>query len=232
MQLQNYGLPNVDGTRLLVGAGVLLLLLQELLLDLFGVWDLGNRLSGLEALISRLVLVTTALEALNKGSSLIILGLIIFLIILFNVLLFLLAVVGGSGIDREILIVRLVRLFNHSLDLLGLRRALFGGRRDRLLLLGLLVTCGLLLSGGGGGLLVVAQEISSTLARLGLADGLAIGLGGGVDGSLLGLIGTLLLVLLQSGLGGIILGSDGGFGLDLLGLFGRRLADGGGCLIG
>jgi hypothetical protein len=198
MQVQNHGLPNVDGTRLLGGASVLLLLLQELLLDLFGVWDLGDRLAGLEALVSGLVLVTTALEALDKGSSLIVLGLVILFLILLNVLLFLLAVVGGGRIDREIFIVGLVRLFNNRLDLLGFGSALLSGRRDRLLLLGLLVTSGLLLSGSGGGLLVVAQEISSALARLDLAVGLAIGLRGGVDGGLLGLIGTLLLVLLQN----------------------------------
>lgn len=63
-------LPNVYGTRSFSTARLLiLLLLQDLALGLLRVRDLGNWFAGVVALVSRLVLITTALESLDEGDG-------------------------------------------------------------------------------------------------------------------------------------------------------------------
>lgn len=201
-----------------------MLQLLHLLLCLLGVGDLGNWHLGVIALVAGFVFVSTALEALDKGGSLIILNIL-------NLLLF---AVVGLGIDLELLAVGLLR---RLLYLLGLRCGLgdFGSGRllsslcgGGLILLGLLGNRLLRSSRGGLLGLVLTEEIGSTLARLDLASGGTIGLRGGFRLGLLSLSSTILL-LLQNRLGSGIFGDLGGFGLDLLGFFRGRIAGGGRC---
>ena len=198
--------------------GILLLLLQDLALGLLRVGNLRDRLVGVEAFITRLILVTTALEAPDEGSCAVIL------------LILTLASIRGGGL------VFFLRFFNDRLCLLGLGVG-FGGLGFRrgssrsvllLRLLGgrLLLLRGLGLSNLRLGLtvLVVAQEIGCALARLDLSGGLAIGLG---LRSAIGLCSRLFLVgLLEDRLGGV-LGGFGSLGLDLLGLLCGRIGGSG-----
>jgi hypothetical protein len=158
-------LPNIDSARLLRGRA--LLLLRDLLLGLLGVRNLGDRLVGVVALVAGLIFVTTAFEALDEGSSLVILG----------ILDLLLAVRRHR---QDFFLVFIVRLRRY-LCLLGLGGGLLSSLcRISLLLLRLLV-CGLLGSGSGRlVILLVTEEVGSTLARLDLASRFAIGLGSGL----------------------------------------------------
>lgn len=198
--------------------------LLHLLLCLLGVGNLGNWHLGVITLVAGLVFVTTALEALDKGGSLVILNIV-------NILLFALV---GLDIDLELLAVGLLR---RLLYLLGLRGGLgdFGGGRllpslcrGGLILLGLLGNRLLRSSRGRLLGLVLTEEIGSTLAGLDLASGGTIGLRSGLRLGLLSLSSTVLL-LLQNRLGSSIFGDLGGFGLDLLGFFRGRIAGGGRC---
>lgn len=87
--------------------GILLLLLQDLALGLLRVGNLRHRLVGVEALIARLILVTTALETPDEGSCAVIL------------LILTLASLRGGGLV-------FLRFFNDRLCLLGLGVG-FGG---------------------------------------------------------------------------------------------------------
>lgn len=199
--------------------GILLLLLQDLALGLLRIGDLRDRLVGVEAFIARLILIATALKALDKGGCAVVL------------LILTLTSIRGGGL------VFLFRFFRDRLCLLSLRvdfgglgfcrrssssvllLRLFGGR------LLLLLNLGLSNFRLGVTVVVVAQEIGRTLARLDLSGGLAIGLR---LRSAIGLCSRLFLVgLLEDRLGGV-LGGFGRLGLDLLGLLCGRIGGSGG----
>lgn len=215
-------LPNVYGTRSFSTARLLiLLLLQDLALGLLRVRDLGNWFAGVVALVSRLVLITTALESLDEGD-----GPVVFFLLTLTRL--------GSG---RIIVVR---LFGDSLGFLRFGGSLgVGSLRFRsrgggaILLLGLLVA-GLVLGLGLSGLrfflrlavFVVAQEIGGTLARLDLSRGLAVKLL--VRGGLFRRRCAVILVLLQDRFFRGLLRGFGGFRLGLLGLLRGRVGSGSG----
>jgi hypothetical protein len=185
-------------------------------LGLLGVWDLRNGLALFVSLITGFTLIITALETLDEGSRLVILGVILSLALL-------------SG--RDNILVLLFSLDN-GLGLFGLGGGLLSSgliesRRSSLglLLLGLLVgglLPGLLVSLGGGSRrfdLLIGQEICGALTRLNLTGRLGLGLGRGSGLLSLGLCG----ILLRDRLGNSVLGGISGLSLDLLGFFGGRV---------
>ena len=76
--IMNYGRnsPNVNSAGLLGGA-VLAQLLGQLALGLLGIWGLGDRFTLFVTLTIRLVLVATALEALDQSLSLVVITLVL-----------------------------------------------------------------------------------------------------------------------------------------------------------